>query len=90
MKVEFRASFSKDVSKISNKTVFKRIRDIIENVENTEDLQNISNLKKLKGGDHYYRIKVGEYRIGLSIEKDIRVFVRCLHRKDIYRYFPFQ
>ena len=88
MKVEFRASFSKDLSKIRNKVALKRIKEAIESVEKTQDFQHASSLKKLKGGDHYYRIKVGEYRIGLYIESDIVVFVRCLHRKDIYRYFP--
>ncbi len=88
MKVEFRASFLKDIGRIKNKAVLKRIKDAIENVEKTETLQNISDLKKLRGGDHYYRIRVGEHRIGLSISEGTSVFVRCLHRKDIYRYFP--
>jgi mRNA interferase RelE/StbE len=31
---------------------------------------------------------VGDYRIGISVEGDEVEFVRCLHRRDIYRYFP--
>jgi mRNA interferase RelE/StbE len=88
VKVEFRTSFLKDITKIKSKAILKGIKDTIENVEDTEDFQKISDLKKLKGGDHYYRIRVNEYRIGLSIAGDTWVFVRCLHRKDIYRYFP--
>ena len=76
MKVEFRASFLKDIAKINKKTVLKRIKEVIENVEKTEDLQNLANLKKLRGWDHYYRVRVGEYRIGLSILEDTWVFVR--------------
>lgn len=46
-------------------------------------------MKKLSGGSgDYYRLRVGDYRIGLEIEGEIIVFVRCLHRRDIYRYFP--
>lgn len=48
----------------------------------------MTNLKKLKGGGNYYRIRVGEYRIGIIVEGDAITFVRCLHRKEIYRYFP--
>jgi mRNA interferase RelE/StbE len=88
VKVEFRASFLKDIGKIKSKAVLKRIKDVIENVEKAETLQTISDLKKLKGGNQYCRIGVGEYRIGLSISEDSWVFVRCLHRKDTYRYFP--
>jgi mRNA interferase RelE/StbE len=88
VKIEFKTSFLKDISKIKNRTALKQIKDAIEDVEGTEDPKNIAGLKKLKGEDHYYRIRVGEYRLGLSIGGDTWVFVRCLHRKDIYRYFP--
>ena len=88
MNVLFRLSFTKDLSKIKNKNLVARIKETIEHVEKSQNLQNIANLKKLKGGSNYYRIRVGEYRIGLTIENDTATFVRCLNRKEIYRYFP--
>lgn len=88
MNVQFRASFSKDLRNINNKNLLDRIKSMIEQVEKAQGPQDIANLKKLKGGSNYYRIRVGEYRIGLTIENDIVVFVRCLNRKEIYRYFP--
>jgi mRNA interferase RelE/StbE len=91
VKVEFKTSFLKDIkdiSKVKNKTELKRIKEVIENIEKNENLQEIADLKKLRGGDHFYRIKVGEYRLGLSISEHSCIFIRCLHRKDIYRYFP--
>lgn len=46
-------------------------------------------LKKLsEGSGEYYRLRVGDYRIGLEVEDEVVVFVRCLHRRDVYRYFP--
>ncbi|HEY4721787.1 MAG TPA: type II toxin-antitoxin system RelE/ParE family toxin [Anaerolineae bacterium] len=48
----------------------------------------MANIKKLQGGTNYYRIRVGDYRVGLVVESDTVTFVRFLHRKDIYRYFP--
>lgn len=88
MNVQFRASFAKDLRKIKDKTMLKRIRETIEQTEQAQLLQDIPNLKKLKGGGNYYRIRVGEYRIGIVIEDNILTFVRCLSRKEIYRYFP--
>ncbi|MGH2412635.1 MAG: type II toxin-antitoxin system RelE family toxin, partial [Microcystaceae cyanobacterium] len=35
-----------------------------------------------------YRIRLGDYRIGLFIEGKTVTFARVLHRKEIYRYFP--
>jgi mRNA interferase RelE/StbE len=88
VRAEFRASFLKDLVKIKNRAVLKKIKDTIEEFEKTQDLQGLRNLKRLRGDDNYYRIRIGEYRIGLSIQSDYGVFIRCLNRKDIYRYFP--
>ena len=88
MNVQFRASFSKDLRKVNNKDLLNRIKETIEHFEKAPSLQDIANLKKLKGGSNCYRIRLGEYRIGLTIENDTVTFVRCLNRKEIYRYFP--
>ena len=88
MKIEFRASFAKDLRKIKEASVKKQALAVISAAEQAGDLQEIENLKKLKGGDGYYRIRVGDYRLGLVFNENTLVFVRFLHRKDIYRYFP--
>jgi len=88
VKVQFRASFAKDLRGIKNKELLNRIRETIEQVEKAQSSQDITNLKKLKGGSNYYRIRVGEYRIGLIIEVDTATFARCLNRKEVYRFFP--
>ncbi|MFN7201715.1 MAG: type II toxin-antitoxin system RelE family toxin [Aphanizomenon sp.] len=33
-------------------------------------------------------MRVGNYRIGISVNNDLVTLVRILHRKEIYRYFP--
>ena len=88
MKVEFRASFVKDLRHIKNKELLSRIKQTIELVEKAQSQQDIASLKRLKGGNNYYRIRVGEYRLGLIIEGDTATLVRCLNRKEIYRFFP--
>ena len=88
MKVEFKASFAKDLRNIKDTTLLARIKEAIEEVEQAADIQQLTNLKRLKGGTNYYRIRVGEYRLGITIEGATVTFVRCLNRKEIYRYFP--
>lgn len=88
MNVKFRASFAKDLKNISNKDILKRVREAIEEIELAHNLQGISGVRKLKSAGKYYRIRVGEYRVGLILRGDTFVFVRCLDRKEIYRYFP--
>lgn len=41
MKVEFRTSFLRDVSKIKNKAALKQIKGVIERIE-TENIQSVS------------------------------------------------
>jgi mRNA interferase RelE/StbE len=86
--VRFTESFVRDVRNIKDKGLLTRVRELIELVEQASHLGHIANLKKLRGGGNYYRIRVGDYRMGLTVEGDAATFVRFLHRKDIYRYFP--
>lgn len=88
MKVEFRKSFEKDLANILDETLLQRIKAVIEEVEKAENLGNVSSIKKLKADGDYYRIRVGDYRIGITVSESVVIFVRVLHRKDVYRYFP--
>ncbi len=89
MRAEFRKSIARDLRRRKNDSDFlDRVKEIIEEVELAETAARITNLKKLKGESSYYRIRFGNYRIGIKIEDDLVVFIRVLHRKEIYRYFP--
>lgn len=81
-------SFDKDVEKIDSKTISSKIADTIINAQHALLLEEITGLKKLSGHKKEYRIRIGDYRLGLIIEGDTIEFVRCLNRKDIYKYFP--
>lgn len=89
MIVEFDKSFEKSLDKIKNKALFPKIEKIIINCENSKSLSEIPNVKKLAGYKTYYRIRIGEYRIGFEmIEKQTIRFILIAHRKDIYKSFP--
>ena len=88
MKSDFKESFLKDVRKIKEHAVKLKIQEAIEAVEAAPTLSSVPNMKKLKTGSSYYRIKVGDHRIGIAYECNTVIFIRALHRKDIYRYFP--
>jgi mRNA interferase RelE/StbE len=86
--VTFRKSFEKDLNKLRDVDLLRKIKAIIEEAEAAVNFVDINNLKKLKADGNYYRIRVGNYRIGLILDKTEIVFVRVLHRKEMYRYFP--
>jgi len=88
MNVEFRRSFAKDLEKITDRRLKQQVREVILTVEEAKTLADIGHVRKLRDGEGYYRIRVGDYRIGIIWDKETVVFVRFLHRKDLYRYFP--
>ncbi|OAB56719.1 plasmid stabilization protein [Phormidium willei BDU 130791] len=88
MQVEFRRSFKKDLVKIKDRNVLSRIQNVIEEIQEAENLNQVSQLKKLRGESNYYRIRVGSYRVGIKVGEGVVLFIRILHRKEIYRYFP--
>jgi mRNA interferase RelE/StbE len=88
LKVDFKRSFLRDLKYIDEKALKNRVKETIQSIEQAQGPKDISNLKKLKYGDRYYRIRLGDYRIGLILEGNTLTFVRFLHRKDLYKYFP--
>jgi len=90
MKVEFKRSFKEDLKKIKDKKILQKVKELINEIEKVRNLSSIQNIniKKIKGYEDFYRIRIGNYRIGIKIEGDKVIFVRILHRKDIYKYFP--
>ena len=88
MKLLFEESFLKDLKKINDRALRHKIFEIIKHLKTSNTISEIRNIKKLHNKKNYFRIRLGNYRIGLEIIGDTIIFVRILHRKDIYKYFP--
>jgi mRNA interferase RelE/StbE len=88
MKVAFRKSFARDLKKINDRKLREQVHRTILGVESAANLGEIRDLKKIVGTEKFYRIRIGEFRIGLIAESEIVEFVRCLPRRDLYRYSP--
>lgn len=88
MNVTFRRSFTRDLKKVKDGDVLEGVRLAIEQAESAHGHAEIDGLKKLNGAVAAYRIRIGDYRIGLSLEGDAIEFVRRLNRRDLYKYFP--
>jgi mRNA interferase RelE/StbE len=89
--VKFRVerSFDRDVDRIKDKKVLRKLRTLISMMEKADTIHEITHIKKIEGYESYYRMKVGDYRLGMEmVSNKEAVLIRFLHRKDIYRYFP--
>jgi mRNA interferase RelE/StbE len=89
MIVEFDKSFEKSLEKIKNKAVYAKIEQIIIVCESSVSIDKIPNVRKLSGFSNYYRLRLGDYRIGFEIlDTNVIRFIIVAHRKDIYKLFP--
>ena len=88
MNVKIDKSLEKDINKIKDKRILKRLHSVIITMQNSSSLSEIKNLKKIRGTKNFYRIRIGEFRLGIIYYNKTIEIIRLLHRKDIYRYFP--
>jgi len=88
MKVVFTKQFNKDIGKIKDRRIASLVESAIVTVKLSSKLSEINNLKKLTDYNNAYRIRIGDYRLGIFVDDEAIMFTRFLHRKEIYRYFP--
>jgi mRNA interferase RelE/StbE len=88
MNVEFLDKFGRDINHIQNKSIRRKVENVIFIFKAAKSLHEIRNVKKLQGFTNAYRVSVGDYRIGFYFENETIEFARIAHRKDIYRLFP--
>ncbi|HDR14086.1 MAG TPA: type II toxin-antitoxin system RelE/ParE family toxin [Desulfobacteraceae bacterium] len=88
-KVEYKKRFLKELSKLPESVQAQAEKIVFESLicENPYDL---GYLEQMRGFPDKYKIRIGQYRIGLTIDKQKKEIVcgRIAHRKDIYRLFP--
>ena len=88
MEVKFSKPFEKDLRAITEKAVVLKVEEIISVLRHANLLAEMENIKKLKGHKDCYRIRLGNYRLGLQLEGKTVWLARLMHRKEIYRHFP--
>jgi len=76
------------LKKIKDNSLRLKVANSLESIIKTESLDQVKQVKKLKGEESFYRIKIGDYRLGFVLEEETIIVLRFLHRKDIYKYFP--
>ncbi len=81
MSIFFKRSFINDFKKLPQE-VRAKVKEVCT--------QNIFKhpVKPIVGFKDYYRLRIGDYRLGFKKEGNSIIFMRVKHRKDIYRFFP--
>jgi len=87
--IRYTRTFLKEMAKLPM-NVRKRVEHIAFSEQIKEDPFLQGKTQKLSGYHTFFKIRVGNYRIGLQIntENNVIEFQRVLHRGEIYRKFP--
>jgi mRNA interferase RelE/StbE len=88
MKVSFTKKFIEQLAEIGDKKLAAAVKDAIDNTEKAKSPWEIHSVKKLIGHKTAYRIRFGNYRVGIFIEKGEVIFAAIALRKNIYKKFP--
>ncbi len=88
-KVDYTKRFLKELAQLPD-NVQGRIENIIFDKLKSENPFDLGYIEKMKGHPDKYKIRVGDYRIGISIDVSLKQIVcqRVAHRREIYRIFP--
>ena len=88
MEVEIKKKFLKELSKLPNEyanTIEEFVFDILPTYDN---LSKIGKVEKMTGYKNYFKIRFGDYRVGIKKEINIIIIETVKHRREIYKYFP--
>lgn len=88
MKTYYQKRFLKDLASIPSKPRHQIETFVFEEVLRFQSINESEKIQRMIGYPTYYKIRFGVYRVGLKKENDSLIFIRALHRKEIYRYFP--
>lgn len=88
MKIIYTKAATKDVRKIKDNTLILKIEAVIKELRKADSLNNLKAIRKMTGHETAYRIRIGDYRLGIFYEDDTITIVRFLKRNDIYKLFP--
>jgi mRNA interferase RelE/StbE len=87
--VEYTKRFFKDMAALPQE-IQARVEPIVFEALETENPFDLGFLEKMKGYSDKYKFRVGDYRVGLTIDKENQIIIceRIAHRREIYRFFP--
>ncbi|NJL89216.1 MAG: type II toxin-antitoxin system RelE/ParE family toxin [Coleofasciculaceae cyanobacterium SM2_1_6] len=88
-KVDYTKKFLKELASLPP-NIQSRVETIVFQELVSDNPFTLGYLEKMKGYPNKYKIRIGDYRIGITIESGMKNIIcqRVAHRREIYRIFP--
>ena len=88
MRTKVKKGFLKQLAKLP-KDIRERIEIFVFNeLPKLGSIGQSGKIERMHGYESCYKIRFGDYRIGLIYENDTVIVKIVMHRREIYRFFP--
>ncbi len=91
MKISYSKQALKEIEGLRDPVAVKGLVRAIRILEEVENLHSLAQVKALAGGGGYFRMRIGNYRMGMRMADEANdgvLLLRVMHRREIYRHFP--
>ncbi len=88
MKVEYSKKFLKQLATVPSDIRSKIENFVFEELLSASSIYEMGKIEKMKGYEDFYKVRFGNYRLGLVIENEIITVKTVMHRREIYKFFP--
>jgi len=89
MKIEYEKRFLKELFKLQDKQIKEMVEKFVFNeLPLFNSLRDAQKIEKMSGYKEYYKVRFGNYRIGIKKENETIIIKTIKHRREIYKFFP--
>ncbi|MGZ4969436.1 MAG: type II toxin-antitoxin system RelE family toxin [Methylobacter sp.] len=88
MKVEYSKKFLKELAAVPSDIRSKIENFVFDELVSTTSIYEMGKVEKMKGYDGFYKVRFGNYRLGLILKNETITVKTVMHRREIYKFFP--
>ena len=88
MEIRYHSQFNRDLRRLRNPYLAAQIEQVIEELKAAPTIRDVRGVSRMTSAGEHYRIRIREYRLGITMDGETAILHRFLPRGEIYRYFP--
>lgn len=88
MQISYSKKFLKQLADIPAEFRHKIEQFAFVELPKATSLAELGKVEKLHGYAGYYKVRFGNYRLGVHFENDVVTVKTVMHRREIYKFYP--
>jgi len=88
MNIQYRKKFLKQLAQIPSIERSRIEQFVFAKLPTLVSLGDSGNIERMVGYRGFYKIRFGDYRVGLQQQGDTLILKAVMHRREIYKHFP--